>query len=88
MNGQAPTVAAATFSAPTFSAPTISAEELFARLGNAAAPVVVDVRKHDVFGADDRLIVSALRCDIDANPGWPSALPTGRPIVVALTISV
>jgi len=82
MNGQAPTVAAATFSAPTFSAPTISAEELFARLGNAAAPVVVDVRKHDVFGADDRLIVSALRCDIDANPGWPSALPAGRPIVV------
>ena len=63
-------------------APTISAQELYVQLGNAAAPVVVDVRKHDAFDTDERLIVSAVRRDIDANPAWSNTLPAGRPIVV------
>jgi rhodanese-related sulfurtransferase len=60
---------------------TISAQELYARLGTAAAaPAVVDVRERDDFDADDRLIVSALRCGIDANLGW--LLPAGQSVVV------
>jgi hypothetical protein len=59
---------------------TISAQELYAHLGTAAAPAVVDVRKRDDFDADDRLIVSAVRYDIDANLGW--LLPAGVQVVV------
>jgi hypothetical protein len=48
--------------------PRILAQELYVRLG-AAAPIVVDVRERDAFDADDRLIVSAVRYDSDANLG-------------------
>jgi rhodanese-related sulfurtransferase len=60
-------------------AQTISAKELYAHLGTAAAPIVVDARKHDAFDADDRLIVSAVRYDVDSNLGL---LPTGQAVVV------
>jgi rhodanese-related sulfurtransferase len=59
---------------------TISARELYAHLGTAGAPAVVDVRKRDDFDADDRLIVSAVHYDIDANLGW--LLPAGVQVVV------
>ena len=59
-------------------APTISTKELYAQLGTAKAPVVVDARKRDAFDADDRLIVGAVRYDVDANPQWSKNLPTGR----------
>jgi rhodanese-related sulfurtransferase len=62
-------------------ASTISAQELYSHLGTAAAPVVVDARKRDAFDADDRLIVGAVRYDIDANPGWPKNLPAGQLVV-------
>ena len=62
--------------------PTITPQELYARLGTATAPVVVDIRKHDAFEADDQLIVSAFHYDIDANPRWSDALPAGQPVVV------
>jgi rhodanese-related sulfurtransferase len=63
-------------------APTLSAQELYSQLGTAAAPVVVDTRKREAFDADDRLIVGAVRYDIDADPGWPTNLPAARPVVV------
>ena len=63
-------------------APTISTKELYAQLGTATAPVVVDARKHDAFDADDRLIVGAVRYDIDANKGWPKNLPAGQPVIL------
>jgi rhodanese-related sulfurtransferase len=63
-------------------APTLSARELYSHLGAAAAPVVVDARKRDAFDADDRLIVGAVRYDIDTNPRWPTNLPAARPVVV------
>ena len=69
MDGQAPRIA-----------PRISAQELYARIGAAAAPVIVDVRERDAFDADERLIVSAVRFDTDANLEW--LLPAGRPVVV------
>ena len=63
-------------------APTISTKELYAQLGTVAAPVVVDARKRDAFDADDRLIVGAVRYDIDNNTEWPKNLPMGRPVIL------
>jgi rhodanese-related sulfurtransferase len=60
----------------------ISAQELYAHVGTARSPAVIDVRKHDGVDADDRLIVSAVRYDIDANSGWPNATPASQPVVV------
>jgi rhodanese-related sulfurtransferase len=59
---------------------SISFDQLYARLGTAAGPIVVDVRNRDDFDADDRLIVSAVRYDTDANLGW--LLQAGQPVVV------
>jgi hypothetical protein len=56
-------------------APTISTKELYAQLGTAAAPVVIDARKRDAFDADDRLIVGAVRYDFDANTEGSKNLP-------------
>jgi len=63
-------------------APTISTKELYAQLGTATAPVVVDARKRDAFDADDRLIVGAVRYDIDANKRWSKNLPAGQPVIL------
>lgn len=40
---------------------SVSAPELYAHLGTAAAPMLVDVRRQDTFDADDRQIISAVR---------------------------
>jgi rhodanese-related sulfurtransferase len=64
---------------------SIRADELYARLGTASAPTVLDVRRSDAFNADDRLIVSAVRCDVASEPLWLDGLPTGRPVVVYCT---
>src|SRR5262249_62391702 len=63
-------------------APTISTKELYAQLGTVAAPVVVDARRRDAFDADDRLIVGAVRYDIDNNTEWPKNLPAGRRVIL------
>jgi rhodanese-related sulfurtransferase len=59
---------------------SVSSDQLYARLGTVAAPIVVDVRNREDFDADDRLIVSAVRYDINANLGW--LLPEGQPVTV------
>jgi hypothetical protein len=38
---------------------SVSPSDLYARLGTASAPLLIDVRPHDAFFADDRLIVGA-----------------------------
>jgi rhodanese-related sulfurtransferase len=59
----------------------ISPIDLYARLGTASAPVLLDVRRHDAFLADDRLIVGAFhRIPADVEH-WRSDLPAGRPVV-------
>jgi rhodanese-related sulfurtransferase len=63
-------------------APPISAQELYIQLGTVAAPAVLDARKRDDFDADDRLIVGAVRCEIDANHGWRNSVPAGQSVVV------
>jgi rhodanese-related sulfurtransferase len=64
------------------SSPSISPDDLYARLGTAAAPVLVDVRPSDAFDADDRLIAGAVRGDPDDRSRWQSELPQGLPIVI------
>jgi rhodanese-related sulfurtransferase len=59
----------------------INPTDLYARLGTASAPVLLDVRPHDAFLAADRLIVGAfhrLPADVEH---WRQDLPAGRPVV-------
>jgi rhodanese-related sulfurtransferase len=60
---------------------SISADTLASRLGTAAAPLVVDVRRGAAFEGDDRMIVGAIRRDPDAVETWGRALPPGRDVV-------
>lgn len=59
----------------------ITPTDLYARLGTESAPVLVDVRRHEAFFADDRLIVGAFhRVPADVQH-WRPDLPAGRPVV-------
>jgi rhodanese-related sulfurtransferase len=60
---------------------SIPADDLYARLGTAAAPVVLDVRRPDNLTKVDRLVVSAIPCDMTGSQ-WIDHLPTGKPVVV------
>jgi rhodanese-related sulfurtransferase len=60
---------------------SISPDQLYARLGAASAPLLVDVRRTEAFESDDRLIVGALRRDPEHDPQWLKGLPAGRPVV-------
>jgi rhodanese-related sulfurtransferase len=64
---------------------SILANDLYARLGTASAPTVLDARRSDALNADDRLIVSAVRCDVASQRHWLDAWPSGRPVVVYCT---
>jgi rhodanese-related sulfurtransferase len=59
----------------------ILANDLYARLGMASAPVVLDVRS-GACGADGRMIVSAVQCNAHDKGQWLDHLPPGRRIVV------
>lgn len=61
---------------------SVSSSELYARLGGAASPFIIDVRRDDAFNASDRLIASAFHRSPDAAASWASALPHVQPIVV------
>lgn len=56
--------------------------DLYARLGTAAAPLVIDVRPAEAFDSADRLIVAAIRRPPDAVEKWRRGLPANRPVVV------
>ena len=59
----------------------VSPGELYACLGTAAAPVVLDVRREDAYSAEPELIVGAFHRPPDAPERWLKDLPSGRPIV-------
>ena len=60
---------------------TVSALDLYTCLGTASAPVLIDVRRHDSFLADDRLIIGAYhRAPADVEH-WRTELPADRPVV-------
>ena len=64
---------------------SISAQTLYAQLGSAAAPILIDVRRTPTFDADPWMIVGAIRRPPEAVAEWGAALPTGRPVVVCCT---
>ena len=53
---------------------SISPDQLYARLGTAASPLLVDVRRTEGFKSDDRLIVGALRRDPERDPAMAARL--------------
>jgi rhodanese-related sulfurtransferase len=60
---------------------SISAQELYARLGTALAPTLIDVRRDDVFAADNTLIVSAFHRSPDRVSQWAKNLRPSPPVV-------
>ena len=63
-------------------APSISPDKLYAQLGTAAAPIVLDCRRPAEFEADNVLIVGAVRRALDAAPQGLKDLRAGRHVVV------
>jgi rhodanese-related sulfurtransferase len=61
---------------------SVPPNELCARLGTARTPLLVDVRHHDAFDSDERLIVGAFHRAPEEVEHWRRQLPAGRPIVV------
>jgi rhodanese-related sulfurtransferase len=60
---------------------SVSAPELYAHLGTALAPMLVDVRRQEAFDADDRLIVGAARLAPGEVDSWSRELPFARTVV-------
>jgi rhodanese-related sulfurtransferase len=61
---------------------SISPADLYARIGTAGAPVLLDVRRAASFDSDESLIVAASRRDPDRLADWVPQLPGDRPVVV------
>src|SRR5262249_36689665 len=62
-------------------AQSISSQQLYQNLGTASAPILVDVRRQEAFGSDDRLIIGALRRPPEKVEHWRKKFFAGRPIV-------
>src|SRR5947208_2962064 len=60
---------------------SVSPSALYARLGTAMAPIVLDVRRKDAFEGDDKLIVGAFRRPPEDVGLWSNELPSDRPVV-------
>ena len=61
---------------------SISAQALYAQLGAASSPILLDVRQAPTFLADRVIIVGALRRPPEAFEEWAPVLPQGKSIVV------
>jgi rhodanese-related sulfurtransferase len=61
---------------------SISPQNLYARLGTAAAPIVIDVRRADAFNADETMIIGAVRRLPEAAAAWGPDLPKFRDLVI------
>jgi len=61
----------------------VSPDDLYARLGTAQAPLLIDVRRVQAFEADDRLIIGSARRRPEPEDVslWLKALPVGRSVV-------
>ena len=59
----------------------ISSSELYARLGTASGPVLLDVRREEAFSQDSGLIIGALRRSPGDVDRWSRDLIAGRPVV-------
>jgi rhodanese-related sulfurtransferase len=61
---------------------SISPADLYARLGTASAPVLIDVRRPEAFAKAGELITSAFHHPPDEVEKWWKDLPSGRQVVV------
>jgi rhodanese-related sulfurtransferase len=61
---------------------SISPDELYAGLGSAAAPLVIDVRRPAAFAAAPTIIASALYRPPDEIERWRAELPRDRAVIV------
>jgi len=61
---------------------SISAQELYAAVGTASAPTIIDVRRDEAFAADDRMLVAARRRPPADVGTLARDLPAGPPVVV------
>ena len=61
---------------------SISADDLYQRLGSAAAPIVIDARGAPAFDADERMVVGAIRCNPEELAAWRHGRTDCRPVVV------
>jgi rhodanese-related sulfurtransferase len=59
----------------------VSTSDLYARVGTASAPLLIDVRRQDAFSADDKLVIGAIRRTPEDAEQWARDLPAGRSIV-------
>jgi rhodanese-related sulfurtransferase len=62
--------------------PSISPQQLYARLGTAAAPLVIDVRRAEAFGTDDSMIIGAVYRAFETVKIWRDDLPKHREVAV------
>ena len=60
----------------------VSAQSLYARLGTAASPLIVDVRREPAFTAAERMIPGAVRRTPETIAEWAGKRAGGRPVVV------
>jgi rhodanese-related sulfurtransferase len=61
---------------------SVSAASLYERIGTAAAPLVVDVRRAAAFDAGERMLVAAVRRDPAEIGDWGRRLQRGQSVVV------
>jgi len=61
---------------------SISAASLYNRVGTAAAPVLIDVRRRPAFDDDEWMIAGAIRRPPDSVAEWSADTPKGHPVVV------
>ena len=61
---------------------SISPQSLYARLGTAGAPLIVDVRRQPAFEAADQMIPGAIRRAPDTIDGGSHQITADRPVVV------
>jgi len=61
--------------------PSVSSSELYARLGTASAPLLLDVRRSEAFSKDGGLIISAFHRSPEQVDHWSRDLALDRPVV-------
>src|SRR5215813_12699061 len=61
---------------------SISPLDLYAAIGTAMAPTIIDVRRDAAFDADDRMLVSARHHQPTEIEKWGRQLSATRPVVV------